>query len=67
MGDVIAVGHPLGMMGARLSVSIVHELRRRNRRFGVVSMCICSGLGVAAVNEINVDGDGIGVDNIARM
>lgn len=53
MGGAIAIGHPLGMTGARLSVSIIHELRRRGGRFGVVSMCIGSGMGAAAVYEIN--------------
>ncbi|CAN8074336.1 unnamed protein product [Agarophyton chilense] len=53
MGGAIAIGHPLGMTGARLSVSIIHELRRRNGRYGVVSMCIGSGMGAAAIYEIN--------------
>lgn len=53
MGGAIAIGHPLGMTGARLTVSIIHELRRRKGRFGVVSMCIGSGMGAAAVYEIN--------------
>lgn len=53
MGGAIAIGHPLGMSGARLSVSIVHELHRRGGRFGVVSMCIGTGMGAAAVYEIH--------------
>lgn len=53
MGGAIAIGHPLGMTGARLSVSIIHELRRRGGRFGVVSMCVGTGMGAAAVYEIN--------------
>lgn len=53
MGGAIAIGHPLGMTGARLSVSLIHELRRRKGRFGVVSMCIGSGMGAAGVYEIN--------------
>lgn len=53
MGGAIAIGHPLGMTGGRLSVSIIHELRRRGGRFGVVSMCIGSGMGAAAVYEVN--------------
>lgn len=52
-GGAIAIGHPLGMTGARLTVSIAHELRRRGGRFGVVSMCIGSGMGAAAVLEVN--------------
>lgn len=53
MGGAIAIGHPLGMTGGRLTVSIIHELRRRGGRYGVVSMCIGSGMGAAAVYEIN--------------
>eukprot|EP00178_Gracilaria_changii_P026728 TRINITY_DN824_c0_g1_i15.p1 TRINITY_DN824_c0_g1~~TRINITY_DN824_c0_g1_i15.p1 ORF type:complete len:972 (+),score=149.31 TRINITY_DN824_c0_g1_i15:1744-4659(+) len=53
MGGAIAIGHPLGMTGARLTVSIIHELRRRSGRYGVVSMCIGSGMGAAAIYEIN--------------
>lgn len=56
MGGAIAIGHPLGMTGARLTVSIIHELHRRNGRFGVVSMCIGSGMGAAAIYEINKSG-----------
>lgn len=52
-GGAIAIGHPLGMTGARMSVSIVHEMRRRGARYGVVSMCIGSGMGAAAIYEIN--------------
>lgn len=58
MGGAIAIGHPLGMTGARQTVSIVHELRRRGGRFGVVSMCIGSGMGAAAVYEVNSSGSG---------
>lgn len=56
MGGAIAIGHPLGMTGARLTVSIIHELHRRKGRFGVVSMCIGTGMGAAAVYEINRNG-----------
>lgn len=52
MGGAIAIGHPLGMSGARMSVSIVHELHRRGGRYGVVSMCIGTGMGAAAVYEV---------------
>jgi acetyl-CoA acetyltransferase family protein len=55
MGGAIALGHPLGMTGARLTVSIIHELHRRGGRYGVVSMCIGTGMGAAAVYEINSD------------
>lgn len=55
-GGAIAIGHPLGMTGARLTVSIIHELHRRNGRFGIVSMCIGSGMGAAAIYEVNKSG-----------
>lgn len=61
MGGAIAIGHPLGMTGGRLSVSIIHELRRRGGRFGVVSMCVGSGMGAAAVFEIHKE------NGIAKM
>lgn len=51
-GGAIALGHPLGCTGARLVVSLVHELRRRKRRYGVVSMCVGTGMGAAAVIEV---------------
>lgn len=54
-GGAIAIGHPLGMTGARLSVSIINELERRGGRYGVVSMCIGTGMGAAAVYEITDD------------
>ena len=50
-GGAIALGHPLGCTGARLIATILPELRRRKARFGVISMCIGSGMGAAAVVE----------------
>jgi acetyl-CoA acyltransferase 1 len=50
-GGAIALGHPLGCTGARLIATILPELRRRKGRFGVISMCIGSGMGAAAVVE----------------
>jgi len=50
-GGAIALGHPLGCTGARQTTSILNELKRRGARFGVVSMCIGSGMGAAAVYE----------------
>ncbi len=50
-GGAIAVGHPLGMSGARLVVSLLHELRRRNRRLGLATLCIGVGQGQAALFE----------------
>jgi len=51
-GGAIALGHPLGCTGARLTASLLYEMRRRKSRFGVVSMCIGSGMGAAAVYEV---------------
>jgi acetyl-CoA acyltransferase len=51
-GGAIALGHPLGCTGTKLTVSLLHELKRRNGRYGVVSMCIGGGMGAAAVFEI---------------
>jgi acetyl-CoA acyltransferase len=50
-GGAIAQGHPLGCTGARQSVTILHEMKRRNARFGIVSMCIGGGMGAAALFE----------------
>ena len=50
-GGAIAIGHPLGMSGARLVVSLVHELRRRAARRGIVTMCVGVGQGQAALFE----------------
>lgn len=50
-GGAIALGHPLGCTGAKLTVSMLYEARRRNSRYGVVSMCVGGGMGAAAVLE----------------
>jgi acetyl-CoA acyltransferase len=50
-GGAIALGHPLGCTGAKLVASLLHEMPRRNARYGVVSMCIGGGMGAAAVFE----------------
>jgi len=51
-GGAIALGHPLGCTGAKLSVTLLHELKRREGRYGVVSMCIGGGMGAAGVFEL---------------
>jgi 3-oxoadipyl-CoA thiolase len=48
-GGAIALGHPLGMSGARLVVSLLHELRRRDGRYGLATLCVGVGQGVAAL------------------
>jgi 3-oxoadipyl-CoA thiolase len=50
-GGAIALGHPLGMSGARLVVSLLHELRRREGRYGLATLCVGVGQGVAALFE----------------
>ena len=50
-GGAIAVGHPLGMSGARLVVSLLHELRRRGGHYGLATLCVGVGQGVAALFE----------------
>ncbi len=50
-GGAIALGHPLGCTGTKLTLSLIHEMRRRDERFGVVTMCIGGGMGAAAVFE----------------
>lgn len=50
-GGAIALGHPLGASGAKILTTIVHELRRRGGRYGLVTMCIGVGQGIAAVVE----------------
>ncbi len=48
-GGAIAIGHPLGMSGARLVVSLLHELRRRQGRYGLAALCVGVGQGQAAL------------------
>ncbi|NQF15224.1 thiolase family protein [Brevibacillus sp. HB1.3] len=50
-GGAIALGHPLGMSGARLAGTILFELRRRNKKYGIVSLCIGGGQGLATLVE----------------
>jgi acetyl-CoA acyltransferase len=50
-GGAIALGHPLGCTGARLTVTLLNELRRRGMRYGLVTMCVGGGMGAAAVVE----------------
>lgn len=51
-GGAIALGHPLGCTGTKLSASLIYELRRRGGGYGVVSMCIGGGMGAAGVFEV---------------
>lgn len=54
-GGAIALGHPLGCTGTKLTTSLIHELRRRGGGYGVVSMCIGGGMGAAGVFEVYPD------------
>ncbi len=51
-GGAIALGHPLGCTGAKLSVQIFNELKRREKKFGMVTMCVGSGQGAAGIFEM---------------
>lgn len=51
-GGAIALGHPLGCTGAKLTVQIINELRRRKQKYGVVTMCVGTGQGAAGVIEL---------------
>lgn len=50
-GGAIALGHPLGCSGAKLSIQIIHELKRRNKRYGLVTACVGGGQGIAGIIE----------------
>ena len=51
LGGAIALGHPLGCTGARQVATLMHELKRTDQKLGVVSMCIGTGMGAAALFE----------------
>jgi acetyl-CoA acyltransferase len=51
-GGAIALGHPLGCTGAKLSVQLFNEMRRRNNNYGMVTMCVGTGQGAAGVFEL---------------
>jgi acetyl-CoA acyltransferase len=50
-GGAIALGHPLGCTGAKLSATLLHEMGRRKLQYGMVSMCIGGGMGAAGLFE----------------
>ena len=50
-GGAIALGHPLGCTGAKLTATILHEMQRRNARYGMVTMCVGGGMGAAGIFE----------------
>jgi acetyl-CoA acetyltransferase len=50
-GGAIAIGHPLGSTGARILTTLVHEMKRRDARYGLATMCIGMGQGIAMIVE----------------
>ena len=50
-GGAIALGHPLGCTGAKLTTTLLYEMRRRSARYGLVTMCVGGGMGAAAIFE----------------
>jgi len=48
-GGAIALGHPLGCTGAKLTTQLLYEMRRRNVKYGIVTMCVGGGMGVAGI------------------
>ena len=50
-GGAIALGHPLGCTGAKLTATLLHEMRRRRARYGMVTMCVGGGMGAAGIFE----------------
>ena len=51
-GGAIALGHPLGCTGAKLSVQLFDEMKRRGNKYGMVTMCVGTGQGAAGIYEI---------------
>jgi acetyl-CoA C-acetyltransferase len=50
-GGAIALGHPIGCTGTRIVVTLLHEMRRRNSRRGVATLCVSGGMGMALALE----------------
>ena len=50
-GGAIALGHPLGCTGAKLTATILYEMQRRDARYGLVTMCVGGGMGAAGIFE----------------
>ena len=50
-GGAIALGHPLGCTGSKLTATLLYEMQRRNARYGMVTMCVGGGMGAAGILE----------------
>jgi acetyl-CoA C-acetyltransferase len=50
-GGAIALGHPVGASGARILVTLIHEMARRNERYGMATLCVGGGMGVTVIAE----------------
>ena len=50
-GGAIAIGHPLGCSGVRISTTLLHEMKRRKAKYGLATMCVGVGQGVAVIYE----------------
>jgi acetyl-CoA acyltransferase len=50
-GGAIALGHPLGATGAKLTIQLLHEMKRRRARYGMVTMCVGGGMGASGIFE----------------
>jgi acetyl-CoA acyltransferase len=50
-GGAIALGHPMGATGTKLTIQLIHEMKRRGSRYGMVTMCIGGGMGAAGIFE----------------
>jgi len=51
-GGAIALGHPLGCTGAKLTAALLNEMKRRQAQFGMVTMCVGGGMGAAGIFEL---------------
>ena len=53
-GGAIALGHPLGCTGAKLTIQITHEMKRLNKKYGLVTACVGGGQGIAGIIEKSI-------------